>query len=207
MKWPAAQRGKGRITLRTAGRRGRLRLAVALLGPLVTMACSPGRDLPPLPAAGMAAYRLGPGDELRVTVFEEPRLSGAFRVSDTGTVSLPLVGPVPATGATTAELRGRLDREIQGRGLLEEPRSAVEVVAYRSVFVLGEVERAGAFQWQPGLTALGAVALAGGYSPRAVRERLSVQRAVGGEAPREYAARRDATLEPGDVVTVLERRF
>ena len=155
----------------------------------------------------MGGYRLGPGDELRVTVLEDPRLSGAFRVSDTGVVSLPLVGSVPAAGATTAELRARLDREIQGRGLLEEPRSAVEVVAYRSVFVLGEVERAGSFQWQPGLTALGAVALAGGYSPRAVRDRLSVQRAVAGEAPREYAARRDAPLEPGDVVTVLERRF
>lgn len=155
----------------------------------------------------MDAYRLGPGDELRVTVFEEPRLSGAFKVGDTGALSLPLIGSVPASGATASELRARLDGEIQRRGLLEEPRSAVEVVAYRSVFVLGEVERAGAFQWQPGLTALGAVALAGGYSPRAVRDPLSVQRALPGAGPREFAARRDATLEPGDVVTVLERRF
>ncbi len=143
---------------------------------------------------------------MRVTVFEEPRLSGGFRVSDTGTLSLPLLGVVPAAGATTAEVRDRLDAEIRRRGFLEQPRTAVEVVAYRAVFVLGEVERAGAFAWQPGLTTLGAVALAGGFSPRAVRDRVAVQRA-GPDGARDYAAGRDAALEPGDVLTVLERRF
>lgn len=181
--------------------RGSVVLAAVLL-----CACIPAA-LPPLPSREAGPYRLGPGDEVRVTVFEEPRISGGFRVSDTGTVSLPLLGVVQAAGITSADLRERLDAEIRRRGLLPEPRTAVEVVAYRPVFVLGEVERAGAFPWQPGLTTLGAVALAGGFSPRAVRDRVTVQRATPGDPPREYAATRDAALEPGDVLTVLERRF
>ena len=197
-----------RESISRPGGRGRRPVLLALgMAASGIAACGPSRNLASLPPALPGAYRLGPGDELRVTVFEEPRLSGTFRVGDTGTISVPLLGTVPAAGATTTELRQRLDQDIQRRGLLEEPRAAVEVVAYRSVFVLGEVERAGAFAWQPGLTALGAIALAGGFSPRAVRDRVTVQRAVEGGPARDYAARPDAMLEPGDVLTVPERRF
>lgn len=182
--------------------RALLVVAAGLLG-----GCSATSPLLPLPPGATGPYRLGPADEVRITVFEEPRLSGGFRVADTGTVSLPLLGTMQAAGSTASELRERLDAEIRRRGLLPEPRSAVEVAAYRPIFVLGEVERGGAFPWQPGLTSLGAVALAGGFSPRAVRDRVTVQRALPGEAPREYVAAREAALEPGDVLTVLERRF
>ena len=194
-------------TERASAPRGRRSLLALALAAGALPACDPARGLLPLPPTASGPYRLAAGDEVRVTVFEEARLSGTFRVGDAGALSIPLLGPVPAAGLTVSGLREEIDREIKRRGFLDEPRTAVEVAAYRSVFVLGEVERGGAFAWQPGLTALAAVALAGGFSPRAVRDRLMVQRAIEGEARREYLAGRDAVLEPGDVLTVLERRF
>ena len=91
-------------------------------------------------------------------------------------------------------------------GFLHSPDVAVEVLAYRPVFVLGMVERGGQFPYQPGMTVLSAVALAGGFNYRAVQDQVSVTRGAAGQA-REYRAPRDATLLPGDVVTVFERQF
>lgn len=165
-------------------------------------ACSPGGDLPPLPGGAGGAYLLGAGDQLRVIVFNDPRLTGDFRVSDAGTLNLPLLGALPVAGRGTAEAQAMIAAEMRRQGLFQSPSVAVEVLAYRPIFVLGMVERGGQFPYQPGMTVLSAVALAGGFNYRAARERVSVTR-----GQREYAAPRQAALLPGDVVTVLERYF
>jgi polysaccharide export outer membrane protein len=184
------------------------RFALTLLPVLALAACAnPGGELPPLPeSAAGGAYRLGPEDQVRVTVFNDPRLTGEFRVTDAGTINLPLIGSVQAGGRTTTEVERSIERVMRERNLFRDPSAAVQVITYRPVFVLGQVERGGQFPYQPGMTALSAVALAGGFNYRALRDYVSITRTTDGRA-QEFRATRQALLQPGDVVTVFERRF
>ncbi|NOG69625.1 polysaccharide biosynthesis/export family protein [Roseicella sp. DB1501] len=175
---------------------------------LAVAACSgPGSSLPPLPDTTTSAYRLGPEDQLRVTVFNDPRLTGDFRVSDAGTIALPLVGSVQASGRTTTEVERAIEHEMRQKGLFRDPSVSVQVLTYRPIFVLGMAEKPGQFPYQPGMTALTAVAIAGGFNYRAIRDYVSITRVGPDGRPVEYRAPREALVQPGDVVTVFERRF
>lgn len=183
-----------------------LRRKMALGAVLLLAACaSAGADLQPLPERTATAYQLGAGDQLRITVFNDPRLTGEFRITDTGTVALPLVGAVPAAGRTTREMERAVERALKDRNLFNDPSVAVEVTEYRPVFVLGMVERGGQTPYQPGMSVLSAVAVSGGFNYRAVTDRVSVTRAGPDGVPHEYRAERQSLLQPGDVVNVFER--
>jgi polysaccharide export outer membrane protein len=184
-------------------RRHSLLLSVAALA-----ACSsPGANLPRLPESARSEYRLGPQDQVRVTVFNDPRLTGDFRVSDTGTLALPLIGTVRAAGRTTPEVERAIEQEMKNKNLFRDPNVAVEVLNYRPIFVLGMVEHGGQFPYQPGMTALTAVAVAGGFNYRAIRDYVSITRVGPDGQPVEFRAPREALVQPGDVITVFERRF
>jgi polysaccharide biosynthesis/export protein len=173
----------------------------------VTACSGPGSSLPPLPDATATAYRLGPDDQVRVTVFNDPRLTGDFRVSDAGTIALPLVGAVQAAGRTTSEVERAIEQEMKTKSLFRDPSVAVQVTGYRPIFVLGMAERPGQFPYQPGMTVLTAVAVAGGFNYRAIRDYVSLTR-IGPEGrPVEYRAGREALVQPGDVLNIFERRF
>lgn len=180
------------------------RLILPLLAALA--ACAPGRDLSPLPPADTADYRLGPGDAVRIITFGEESLTGEFRVNDAGSIALPLVGPVRAGGSTPAELEARVAAAMKRSNLLRNPSVAVEVILYRPIYVLGEVNKPGQYPYQPGMTVVTAAAVAGGFTYRAVDAYASVVRSSGGEAV-EGKASRHASVQPGDVITVFERRF
>lgn len=182
---------------------GRLLAAAALVA---VAACSPGRDLPPLRDTQAKNYRLGPGDQIRVITFGEEQLTGDFRVSDTGSLDIPLIGVVPANGLTTSELASEITQELVAKKLFRSPSVSVEVAEYRPIFILGEVSHPGQFPYQPGMTVLSAVAVAGGFTYRAVEDHVSIVRTQGDHAV-ESQATRQAYLRPGDVVTVFERTF
>lgn len=185
-------------------RHGSRRLTV--LAVLLLPACSPGAGLRPLPPPAHAGYRLGPGDRVRLITVGDASLTGEFRVSDSGTIALPMLGTVRAAGFRPAELSASIAGALVRAGFERDPSVAAEVAAYRPIFVLGEVNKPGQFAYQPGMTVLAAVALAGGFTYRAVEDRVAVVREENGH-PVEGRARRDAPLQPGDVVTVFERRF
>ena len=168
--------------------------------------CAPGYGLPPLPPAAVGEYRLGPGDTVRLTTFGEDQLSGEFRVGASGTIAMPLLGEVRAAGRTPAELQAAVAAGLKRRDLLRDPNVAAEVVEYRPIFVLGEVNKPGQYPYQPGMTVVTAVAVAGGFTYRAVQDHASVVRAENGSAV-ESKAPREAFVQPGDVITVYERRF
>lgn len=174
---------------------------------LVAACASPGANLQPLPETPISAYRLGAGDQLRVTVFNDPRLTGEFRITDTGTVALPLVGAIPVAGLTTGQAEAAIARSMRSRNLFNDPSVAVEVQEYRPVFVLGMVERGGQTPYQPGMTVLSAVAVSGGFNYRAVTDYVSITRIGEDGVAREYRGDRNTLLRPGDVITVFERRF
>ena len=182
---------------------GFLRIGLALL---LLVGCSRIKELPPLPEGGDAAYRLGVGDQVRMLTFGEDSLSEIFRVNDAGNLALPLLGPTRAQGMTTDELSRTIAAELARRGLIRDASVAVEVVEYRPVFVLGEVNRPGQYPFQPGMTVLSVAAIAGGFTYRAVLDQAAVVRLVDGR-PVEGRAGPLTVLRPGDVVTVYERLF
>lgn len=192
--------------LRPTSRRGALGLALSIA--VVLGGCTPiGAELPPLPLEAVAPYRLGPGDQVRVSVFNDPRLTGDFRVADNGSLALPLVGLVPVQGRTTEAAARQIEETLSSRGLFNDPSVALEVIEYRPVFVLGMVERGGQTAYQPGMTVLSAVAVVGGFNYRAITDYVGLTRIGEDGQAREYRAERSALLRPGDVVNVFERRF
>jgi polysaccharide export outer membrane protein len=166
----------------------------------------PGRGLPPLLATAPTAYTLGAGDQVRIITFGEETLTGEFRVNDSGNIALPLVGAVRAAGLTSAELESSVAAALRRGNLVREPSVAVEVIAYRPIYVLGEVNKPGQYPYQPGMTVVTAVAVGGGFTYRAIENYAAVVRTVDGAAI-EARASRQSYVQPGDVITIFERRF
>ncbi len=173
---------------------------------LVAASCAPGGDLPPLPPPSDTAYRLGPGDQVRIITFGEQQLTGEFKVSDSGIIAVPLLGAIKASGLTSRQLSEEIAAELKRRNLFRDPSVVVEITEYRPIYILGEVSKPGQFPFQPGMTVLTAAAVAGGFTYRAVQDRASVLRSNGGH-PTEGLATGATLLQPGDVVTIFERRF
>ncbi|MGH9551115.1 MAG: polysaccharide biosynthesis/export family protein [Terriglobales bacterium] len=151
------------------------------------------------------AYKLGTGDKIRVTVFNEKDLSGDFDVNDLGIVALPLIGQVSLTGKTISQAEALIG-EMYGKDYLVNPRVNVEVLNYRPFFILGEVKKPGSYPYVNGMTVVNAVALAEGYTPRANRDRILIKRASNSGAG-EQPAQEDSAVLPGDVIRVQERFF
>ncbi len=169
-------------------------------------ACTPGHGLPARPAAAPGAYRLGPGDVVRLITVGDDQLTGEFRVGDSGKIALPLLGAVPAAGRTPDGLAAAITRALVEGNLYRAPSVSVEVPTYRPIFVLGEVSKPGEYPYQPGMTLVTAAAVAGGFTYRAIDDYASVVRIRDGVAV-EGKAIRQSFLQPGDVVTIFERRF
>ncbi len=182
------------------------RLSVCGLLALGASACTPGGDLPPLADYTPGAYRLGGGDQIRVITFGSDQLSGQFHVDDQGQVAMPLVGNIMAGGLTSTQFASKLEDTLSSQKFLKEPRVSVEVLAYRPIFVLGEVSKPGQYSYSPGMTMLTAVAVAGGFTYRAVEAYAGDVRTVSGAAS-EGKITPHSFLAPGDVVKVYERHF
>jgi protein involved in polysaccharide export with SLBB domain len=150
-------------------------------------------------------YRLGVGDRLKIDVFGEPELTGESEVNASGNVVLPLLGSVPAKGRTLDEF-STLARQRLAQGYLKNPQISVQVLNYRPIYVQGEVRHAGEFPYKAGLSIADAVALAGGYTYRAVTGSIILRRQ--GEAQGQ-AIPMDGTIPvlPGDDLNVEERFF
>ena len=173
---------------------------------LLAAGCAPGRNLPALPLPASAEYRLGPGDAVRLITFGEDSLTGEFRVNDSGAIAVPLIGPVRAAGLTTHGLEAAVVAALKRSNVLRDPSVVAEITAYRPIFVLGEVNKPGQYPYQPGMTVVTAAAVAGGFTYRAVEAYASVVRTHGGGGV-EGKATRQAFVQPGDVITIFERRF
>jgi polysaccharide export outer membrane protein len=180
--------------------------AVPVAACLMLSGCEPGSSLPPLRETTAAPYTLGPGETVRVVVFGQTQLTGEFTVNDRGSISVPLLGDIPATNETTDQLAHAITGQLESQKILNNPSVSVEVVKYRPVFVLGEVVKPGQYPYEPGMTALTLVAIAGGFTYRAQTGYVSVLRKDNGQAV-EGRAPRGEEIKPGDVVTVFERYF
>ncbi len=150
-------------------------------------------------------YLLDTGDRLRVVVFGQEGLTNSYAVDATGAISMPLIGLVPAAGRSTEVLARDIAARLRG-GFIREPSVSVEVETYRPFFIMGEVAAGGQFPFVTGMTAQNAIAIAGGFTPRANRWNIEVTRKINGQL---YRADVPLThpLAPGDTVVVRERWF
>jgi polysaccharide export outer membrane protein len=174
---------------------------------MLLAACDPGADLPLLQADDLGTtYRLDTGDVVRITTFGEKDLSGEFGIDDSGAVSLPLAGPLHAEGLTTTGLADEVRTTLRAKNLLADPNVVVEVAKYRPIFLLGEVARPGPYPFELRMTFLNAVALAGGFTPRAAKTYATVVRATA-QGTVKGRITQLSKVEPGDIITVEERNF
>lgn len=150
-------------------------------------------------------YLLDTGDRLRVVVFGQEGLTNSYAVDSTGAISMPLIGAVSAAGRSTDALSREVASRLRG-GFIRDPSVSVEVETYRPFFIMGEITAGGQFPFVTGMTVQNAVAIAGGFTPRANRWNVEVTRKVNGQL---YRADVPLThrLAPGDTVVVRERWF
>jgi polysaccharide export outer membrane protein len=156
-------------------------------------------------AQSIDAYRLGPGDRLKVTVFDHPKESGEFEVDSQGNVAHPLLGRVEARGKTLADFQNHLRTTLDEKYIVN-PRVSVEVLTYRPFYIYGEVNRGGSYPYVVGLTVRRAVAIAGGFTRRAQKAPVLLVR----DAPRgvrKLDRRLDEAVLPGDIIEVQRRLF
>jgi polysaccharide biosynthesis/export protein len=169
--------------------------------PAAAMAQAPAAE----PVIEEPAYLLDSGDKLRVVVFGQEGLSNSYSVDAAGMITMPLIGPVPARERTTTGLSRAIAEKLRN-GYIREPHVAVEIEAYRPFFILGEVTAPGQYPYIANMTAETAIAIAGGFTPRAEKKSVEVSRSnerqlYRGKVPLAFQIR------PGDTVLVRERWF
>ena len=159
----------------------------------------------PRPVGHDAAYHLDAGDKLRVVVFGQEGLTNTYAIDAGGSITMPLIGLVPARGRTPAGLAAEITARLRN-GYIRDPSVAVEVEAYRPFFILGEVAAPGQYPYVPNMTVESAVAIAGGFSPRALRDRVTLTHSDGSGSYRSVVPL-GTSIGPGDTVLVGERWF
>ena len=167
-------------------------------------------------------YTLGPMDKLRVrisewkaaeaTAVDWSSVSGEYTVGPSGEISLPFVGPLTAAGMTTQQVSVEIAEALeQHLGLLSRPDATVELAEYRPIFIAGDVNAPGRYPFEPDLTVLKAVSLAGGIrqaadsSLRVERDYISAsgnRRVLEAERARLAARRARLVAESTDEETI-----
>ena len=147
---------------RITGRIGVVSRLVSTLACVLALAASAG------PHAQESDYVVRPKDVLRVTVLNEPDLSGKFIVDTDGTFTFPIVGRVQASGMVLRDVEDTLKRRL-GDGYFNDPQLSVGVDQYRIavVHVMGEVRQAGSFPLTGDMTLIEVLARAGSTTERA----------------------------------------
>ena len=178
-------------------------------------ACAaPQTALPPVLASD--AGSLGPGDVFEVRVYQEPDLSGAYRVGSDGAISFPLLGKVSVAGKATSDITDDLVKRLKD-GYIKSPQVSILVKEYNSkkIFVLGQVVKPGAFSYADDMTIVNAIANAGGFTRSALPNSVNVTRVIAGREIRtpvhvgdiNKGEEKNFDLAPGDIVYVPESFF
>jgi polysaccharide export outer membrane protein len=196
------------VDMASGGAVGALRSAFAAsprsAPPTVVMA-APAAYAEPMPPRHDAPYHLDAGDRLRVVVYGQEGLTNTYAIDAGGSITMPLIGAVPARGRTTSGLAAEIAAKLR-KGFIREPSVAVEIEAYRPFFILGEVAAPGQYPYVPNMTVESAVAIAGGFSPRARRDQVTLTHTDASGTAR-FVVPPGSAVAPGDTVLVGERWF
>ena len=164
-------------------------------------------------------YRIETGDLLLITVYDQDDLTTKVRVTK-GEISFPLIGNVRAEGVTVAELAKTIEEMLQ-KDYLVNPKVNVVIEEYlpRKIFILGAVERPGAYELPANkpTTAIEAIAMAGGFNKvadqngtKVIRKENGKETSIkvrAGDITQKGQKDKDVTVLPNDVVFVPESFF
>jgi len=179
--------------------------------------CTNPAGPPPTPVLNTTPdTTLGPGDVFEVTVFGEKDLSGKFRVSSAGTIEYPLVGRVKVAGLAPPGVAAKLKKRLS-QGFLKDPYVSIFVESYNSkkISVFGQVKKPGTFNYANNMSIIEAITLAGGFTPMASKNKITVTRVINEKSRRFTVPVADIgegrasnyILQPGDIVFIPERVF
>jgi polysaccharide export outer membrane protein len=155
------------------------------------------------PASALAQVeKLGSGDAVRVTVFQQPDLTTEARITDKGTISMPLVGEIKVAGMTQNQAAGAIAGKLKEGKYLKNPQVTVALTTVRSrqVSVLGLVARPGRYALDDSSPNLSDVIAAAGGIAQGGSEQVTVIR--GGQSQKVDLLAKNFRLEHGDTVNV-----
>jgi len=156
-----------------------------------------------LEKAAAGSPQLQPGEKIRVTVYGEASLSGDYQIDPSGFVSLPLAGTIKAAGLSQQQLEQDLATKFRS-GYLKDPKITVSITEFKPFYIVGEVDKPGAYPYTGGLTVLSAIAIAGGTTYRANLSSVLIQH-PGETSMREYDTSAPIPILPGDIIQIPRR--
>ncbi|MCJ2188399.1 polysaccharide biosynthesis/export family protein [Novosphingobium beihaiensis] len=206
------QKYRGHLSNRISRLQQYLRVAAScVLSALLLSGCTtqsyPEANVAQANAEVSRGYHIGTGDKLRITVFNEPSLSGDFDVGLDGKVEMPLITPVAAADKTPDDVRQAIAAKLGAGGYVLEPRVAVAVLSYHPFYVLGEVNKPGEYTYSSDLSLLQAIAMAGGFTARANKASVVVRREGWNSGRKVTLGDPLLIIAPGDTVMVTESVF
>lgn len=149
-------------------------------------------------------YKLGPGDVIVIQVFGEDELKLETQLTDSGTVNYPFLGTIKVVGMSIKELEQHVYNGLKPDYFVE-PNVFVGIVQYRPFYIHGEVKKPGGYPYQPGMTVNQAVALAGGLTERASKEKIEISRE--GDKNNTQTGTLNTKISAGDTITIEQRFF
>lgn len=155
--------------------------------------------------SALDSYELGPGDSIRIVVYGEDDMSMDVLLPNGGTIDFPYLGELQVSGQTIHKLKQQLTEGLKGDYLID-PKVMVSMLAFRQIYVNGEVRRPGGYPYQPGLSIDKAIALAGGFTERADKNEIVISRKQALGRTSENSAELATKVTPGDII-VVKRSF
>jgi protein involved in polysaccharide export with SLBB domain len=163
-------------------------------------------------------FALGAGDTFEVTVYDEPKLSGPYRVASDGTIHFPLLGTVKVEGMLPQDLAQELQKRLLA-GYLRSPQVSILVkdLSSKKIIIIGQVSKPGTITYAPNMSIVEAITVAGGFTPMALKNSTTITRVEQGTGRKvsttvpvaDISEGRAGNyyLRPGDIVSVPERIF
>ncbi len=150
-------------------------------------------------------YKLGAGDKIQISVYGEENLSiDELYINNSGKFDYPYLGQLTVLNKTPEQLKSEITKGLQGDYLIS-PKVRVSVIGFRSIYVNGEVKKPGGYEYQPGLTVDKAIALAGGFTDRAARNKVYITQS--GSDDQKHRVQLTSRVKPGDIIEIDQSFF
>lgn len=166
------------------------------------------------PQQSSSDYQLGPGDNIRILIFQNPDLTLETRVGEQGTITYPLIGTIKVGGMAIAAAEKTIADALQDGGFLKQPHVNIVVLTMQGnkVSVLGQVRKPGLYPLETvNVKVLEMLAVAGGIAPDGADVAVLTGMRNGKPFRREVdvagifltnGVQGDAFVAPGDVIYV-----
>ncbi len=150
-------------------------------------------------------YKLGAGDKIQISVYGEENLSiEELYINNSGKFDYPYLGQLTVLNKTPEQLKSEITKGLKGDYLIS-PKVRVSVIGFRSIYVNGEVKKPGGYEYQPGLTVDKAIALAGGFTDRAARNKVYITQS--GSDDQKNRVKLTSRVKPGDIIEIDQSFF